>query len=111
VLWIRLGYAQKLGTDFRRLAAPAWPAPISGRQFPDFRPWIGGFYGASLCSPFFYFRFGVPETRSILRDGNGKASVWGILAISVTPYRGPEGHSPVVKNGSTSIGYARACCL
>jgi hypothetical protein len=40
-----------------------WRARVSGRQIPDFRLWTGGFCGASLCSPFSNFRFGMPEDR------------------------------------------------
>src|SRR6266404_7453354 len=40
-----------------------WRARVSARHFPDFRSWIRGF-AAQVCSPFSYFRFGVPETGS-----------------------------------------------
>ena len=46
-----------------------WRAGVSSRHILEFQVTTGGFVGASLCSPFSNFRFGVPETGSIC-DGD-----------------------------------------
>ena len=64
----------RLCANCRHSRGLCWCARVSGWQIPDFRLWTGGFGGASLCSPFSNFRFGMPETGSTLRETGWKAA-------------------------------------